>query len=335
VEDQSTDTGDLTDTADARNDAADVAAKPAPARGVPVGKRSGRHRYFRPRPVAATPEATSDAPEATSDASEDADTVVAQREETSAASEITETAAAEPATVVTAGGEVTPKPQRRRWFGRRSAASAVVAPTEATESAEADTEPAEPDKEVVEFADEEAELKRAPKPAGKRMAIVVVVAAVLFVAAGAFGGAMLQPYLTDRAVAETKLAIARTATDAITTLFTYTPDDMDQLPARTSKYLGGDLRDAYTKQVDALAATNKQNQISRNAQVVGAAVESLNGPEATAVVYANITYTSAATKDIPKIFLVSYRLTMKREGSDWVITSMPWITSKDLTRVMP
>ncbi|MGB8504325.1 hypothetical protein, partial [Mycobacterium sp.] len=74
MEDQSTDTGDLTDTADARNDAADVAAKPAPARGVPVGKRSGRHRYFRPRPVAATSEATSDASDATSDASEDADT---------------------------------------------------------------------------------------------------------------------------------------------------------------------------------------------------------------------------------------------------------------------
>ena len=317
MEDQSTDRSDLTDTADARNDAADVAAKPAPARGVPVGKRSGRHRYFRPRPVAAT-----------SDASEDADTAVAQREETSAASEITETAAAEPATAVTAGGEVTPKPQRRRWFGRRLAASAIEAPTEAAEHAE-------PATEAVEFPGDEVELKRVRKPAGKRMAIAVAVAAALFVAAGAFGGAMLQPYLTDRAVAETKLTIARTATDAITTLFTYTPDDMDQLPARSSKYLGGDLRDAYTKQVDALAATNKQSQISRSAQVVGAAVESLNGPEATAVVYTNITYTSAATKDVPKIFLVSYRLTMHREGPDWVITSMPWITSKDLTRITP
>ena len=257
-------------------------------------------------------------------------------EETSAASEITETAAAEPATVVTAGGEVTPKPQRRRWFGRRSAASAVEAPTEATESAEPSTaEPAEPDTEVVEFADEEAELKRAPKPAGKRMAIAVVVAAVLFVAAGAFGGAMLQPYLTDRAVAETKLAIARpprmpSPHSSRTRLTTWTSCRRGR-----RNNLGGDLRDAYTKQVDALAATNKQNQISRSAQVVGAAVESLNGPEATAVVYTNITYTSAATKDVPKIFLVSYRLTMHREGPDWVITSMPWITSKDLTRITP
>ena len=137
---------------------------------------------------------------------------------------------------------------------------------------------------------------------------------MLFVAAGAFAGAMVQPYLSDRAVAQTKLTIARTATDAITTLFTYTPEDVDQLPARSSKYLGGDLKDAYAKQVDALAATNKQNQIKRSAQVVGTAIESLNGSDATAIVYANITYNSAATKDIPKIFLVSYRLTMQRRG---------------------
>jgi Mce-associated membrane protein len=146
---------------------------------------------------------------------------------------------------------------------------------------------------------------------------------------------MLEPYLADRAAADTKLDIARTATAAITTMFTYTPEDMDQLSARSAKYLGGELKDAYAKQVDALAATNKQNQIHRNAQVVGAAVESLNGPTATAMVYANVTYTSAATKDVPKIFLVSYRLTMQRKGSNWLITNMPWITSKDLTRLTP
>ena len=176
---------------------------------------------------------------------------------------------------------------------------------------------------------------RGPRPAGRRMAIAAAVAAALFVAAGAFGGAMLQPYLADRAAAHTKMNIARTAAAAITTLFTNTPDDMDQLSARSAKYLGGDLRDAYAKQVDALAATNKQNQIKRSAQVVGAAVESLKGSNATAMVYANVTYNSAATKDVPKIFLVSYRLTMQRKGSDWVITNMPWITSKDLTRVTP
>lgn len=287
MEDQSTDTSDLTDSGETDG------ATAAPARGVPVGKRSGRHRYFRPKPTDTSPE-----------------------DETSAASEITETDAAEAPTAEAQSptAEVTddaPKPKRRRFFGRRS------------------SPPAEGP------LDEEPVFKPAPKQAGKRIAIAVMAASVLFVAAGAFGGAVLQPYLSDRAVAQTKLTIARTATDAITTLFTYTPQDVDQLPARSAKYLGGDLRDAYAKQVDALAATNKQNQIQRSVAVVGTGIESLDGPNATAVVYANITYNSAQTKDVPKIFLVSYRLSMKREGERWVITNMPWITSKDLTRLAP
>jgi Mce-associated membrane protein len=259
-----------------------------------------------------------------------------------------------------ATAEPAPKAKRRWWFRGRPAAAYVEAVTETasvetvteTESAEeptaprdvaesADVEefPAEEPGDTAEAADStDDSAVRKPavrRPVGRWMATAVAVAAALFVAAGAFGGAMLQPYLADRAVANTKLEIARTATAAVTTLFTYTPDDMDQLPARSAKYLGGDLRDSYAKQVDALAATNKQNQIHRSAQVVGTAVESLNGPTATAMVYANVTYTSAATKDVPKMFLVSYRLTMQRKGSDWLITNMPWITSKDLTRVTP
>src|SRR6202049_949650 len=61
VEDQPTDSSDLTDIGGAsdtggasKDTAASAVDKPAPTRGgVPVGKRSGRHRTFRPRPVAA------------------------------------------------------------------------------------------------------------------------------------------------------------------------------------------------------------------------------------------------------------------------------------------
>jgi Mce-associated membrane protein len=334
VEDQPTDTSDLTDTGGASKDTAASRAdetvagavdKPAPTRGgVPVGKRSGRHRTFRPRPVAAVEE-----------------TVEA------------ETPAVEETVEETVETEIPAQPslkaKRRRWFWGRADKASETAGAEVVETAGAEvveeppapSEIAESDDDVEEFpaeepgGDEPDAKPVGPKPVGRRMVIAVAVAAALFVAAGAFGGAMLQPYLADRAVANTKLNIARTAAAAITTLFTYTPDDMDQLSARSAKYLGGDLRDTYAKQVDALAATNKQNQIKRSAQVVGAAVESLNGPNATALVYANITYNSATTKDVPKIFLVSYRLTMQRKASDWVVTNMPWITSKDLTRITP
>jgi Mce-associated membrane protein len=51
------------------------------------------------------------------------------------------------------------------------------------------------------------------------------------------------------------------------------------------------------------------------------------------MVYVNISYTSAQTKDVPRIYLIAYRLTMERERGDWLVTSMPWVTSKDLTRL--
>src|ERR1700686_5167916 len=55
VEDQPTDSSDLTDTGGVSKDpAASAVDKPAPTRGgVPVGKRSGMPRTFRPRPVVA------------------------------------------------------------------------------------------------------------------------------------------------------------------------------------------------------------------------------------------------------------------------------------------
>ena len=312
MEDQPTDRSDLTATAN--EPAASGVEKP-----VPVGKRGGRHRSFRPRSAAAT----AGSADATAEAASVAETVEA---EVSAVDESTEVIA-----------DPTVKPKRRRWFRRQATdVSGDEATEEATIADEVGTGgPGEESDAATQISEwPETEL-RVRKPAGRRITIAVAAAAALFVAAGAFGGAMLQPYLSDRAVANTKLDIAQTATDAITTLFTYTPEDMDQLPDRSAKYLGGELKDEYTKQVDALAATNKQNQIHRDAQVVGTAVESLSGPDATAMVYANITYPSAATKDLPKIYLVSYRLTMQRKGSDWVITHMPWITSKDLTRVTP
>src|ERR1700693_1727896 len=336
VEDQPTDSSDLTDTGGASKDtAASAVDKPAPTRGgVPVGKRSGRHRTFRPRPVAAgeTVEAV-EAVEADSPGVEEADSPAVAESVEADSPGVEETVGAEtPAVEETVESEIpaelSPKAKSRRWFrGRSDKAADATAGAEVVEEPPAPSEIAESADDAEEFPaeapdDEEPDAKPVgPKPVGRRMVIAVAVAAALFVAAGAFGGAMLQPYLADQAVAKTKLNIARTAAAAITTLFTYTPDDMDQLAARSAKYLGGDLKDSYAKQVDALAATNKQNQIKRSAQVVGAAVESLNGPNATALVYANITYNSAATKDVPKIFLVCYRLTMQRKGSDWVVTN--------------
>jgi Mce-associated membrane protein len=172
---------------------------------------------------------------------------------------------------------------------------------------------------------------RERRPVGKWSAVAAAVAALLFVGSAAFAGATVQPYLTDRALVATKLRVARTAANAITTLWTYTPENIDKLADRAAQYLSGDFEASYRKYIDAIAAPNKQAQVTNTTQVTGAAVESLNGPDATAIVYTNTTSTSPATKDIPSLKYLSYRLVMKREHARWLVTKMTTITSLDLT----
>jgi Mce-associated membrane protein len=172
---------------------------------------------------------------------------------------------------------------------------------------------------------------RVRRPVGKWSLIAAAVAAVLFVGSAAFAGATVQPYLTDRATVATKLRVARTAANAITTLWTYNPDNIDKLADRASQFLSGDFEASYRKYIDAIAAPNKQAKVTNTTQVTGAAVESLNGPDATAIVYTNTTSTSPATKDVPSLRYLSYRLALQRDHARWLVTRMTTVTSLDLT----
>ena len=186
------------------------------------------------------------------------------------------------------------------------------------------------DSVTVEPQSEEASAAR--KWLGRnRIRVAVGSSIALFVGAGAFAGAGLQPYLMDRATVATKETIARTAADAITTLWSYTPDDMDKLSDRSAKYLGGDFAQDYRRYVDAIAPTNKQAKVTSNTQVVAAAVESLRGSEATALVYTNTTSTTPQSNNIPSLKYLSYRLELQREGRQWRVTKMSTVTSLDLT----
>ncbi|KAA0111440.1 Mce protein [Mycolicibacterium sp. P1-5] len=202
-----------------------------------------------------------------------------------------------------------------------------VAPEEAAAQTETAPETA--------ASSEEATAVEAPKRRNwlrrNRTALAVGTSAALFVAAGGFAGATVQPYLVDQAGVDTKLVIARTAAEAITTLWTYTPDDMDKLPDRSAKYLSGDFEDQYRKYVDAIVPTNKQAKVTNSTEVVGAAVESLSGSDATAIVYTNTTSKSPLTKDIPATKYLSYRVQLTRDGSHWLVTKMTTVTSLDLT----
>ncbi|WIM86984.1 mammalian cell entry protein [Candidatus Mycobacterium wuenschmannii] len=220
-----------------------------------------------------------------------------------------------------------------------SAVDTAAAETEAApvESATEELVDAENIDDAGEDADESTEDDagivrfRERRPATKWTTIAAAVAAVLFVGAGAFAGAMMQPYLADRAAVATKLNVARTAANAITTLWTYNPDNIDKLADRASQYLSGDFQAAYRKYLDALVAPNKQAKVTNTTQVVGAAVESLAGSDATAIVYTNTASTSPTTKDVPSLKYLSYRLVLQRDHQRWLVTKMTTITSLDLT----
>jgi Mce-associated membrane protein len=153
----------------------------------------------------------------------------------------------------------------------------------------------------------------------------------LFVAAGAFAGATAQAYLMDRAAVALKEKVARTAAEAITTLWSYTPADMDKLSERSAKYLSGDFGQQYRRYVDAIAPENKQAEVTSSTQVVAVAVESLRGSEATAIVYTNTTSTTPKSNNIPSLKYLSYRLELQRQDRQWRVTKMTTVTSLDLT----
>jgi Mce-associated membrane protein len=322
VEDQPTDSGDLTTDADG-SDVSDDAADAKAARR--------RHRMPLRKELAATHE-------------DIADTATDEKTE-----------AAEPV-------EAEPAPPRRPWRFFRRAAKAPepeavsvadeVAPQEpeagpaprtpvgkAARTAKPVTEPEQPADEQPadeQSADESPEPEEPQvlvphRPAGKRLTIAAAAAGVVFVGAAAFAGATLEPYLADRALVHTKLDIARTAANAITTLWSYNPDNMEALPDRAAAYLGGDFANAYRKYIDAIVAPNKQAQVTNTTEVMGTAVETVTPTEATALVYTNSVATSPASKNIPSLRYLSYRLTLERREAKWLITRMSTVTSFDLT----
>jgi Mce-associated membrane protein len=198
---------------------------------------------------------------------------------------------------------------------------------------EAVSEEASPDGETVTEPAAEGEAVVPGKPRiGRRVRLAAVgLSLALFVGAGAFAGAAVQPYVADRALVATKLKVVQTAVNAINTLWNYTPETMDTLVDRASVYLTGDLEADYRKFIDTIAAANKQAKVTDSTEIVGAAVEKLEDRHAVVLVYTNTTATSELTKTIPSLKYQSNRLFMRRDHNRWLVTKMPTVTSLNLT----
>lgn len=239
---------------------------------------------------------------------------------------------AEAAPEVEVESELEPEvePKRRRFGWRRTKAVAAEPETAEADVAEPD-ESEESDEREVDESETEPEPVLVPhRTAPKGLKIAAAVAAGLVIAAAGYAGAMVQPYLSERADVQIKQEVAETAAAAITSLWTYTPQDIDQLADRTARYLGGDFAAQYKTFIDSIAEANKQAQVTNQTQVVGAAVESLTPTEATAIVYTNSVSTTPNSKGFQSMRYLSYRLTLENRDQTWLITKMNDITSLDL-----
>lgn len=199
---------------------------------------------------------------------------------------------------------------------------------ESAEDANADTGPED---EKADTAHASAETATSQTCFGKWLVTAVCVASALFVGCASFAGTAVHSYLADRTEVATRVEVARSAAGAITALWTYAPDTIDTLADRAAGFLSGDFDAQYRKFVEAVAAPNKQAQVTNNTDVVGVGVESLNGDEAIAIVFTNTTATSPLTQNVPSLKFVSYRLAMRHEGSRWLVTDMSTISFMDLT----
>ena len=305
---------------------AELAAQPASPRrrrfpwrrNKAAAVEPGASELTAPKPVAAGSdpvepfEVESTAVELTGTSSGDAESAQSEPAATEPAS--TEPAATEPA----AGEPASTEP-------------AATAPPEDVTAPDAVDEDIPASDESDPASDEPENILVPHRPAGRGLKVAAVAAGALVVAAAAFAGAAVQPYLAERAAVHIKVEVATTAAEAIQSLWTYTPDDIDKLADRTARYLGGDFATQYRQFIDGIVEANKQAQVTNSTEVKGAAVESLTATEASALVYTNSVSTSPVTKGIPSLRYLSYRLTLQRSDGRWLITRMQDITSLDLT----
>ncbi|OBK25405.1 mammalian cell entry protein [Mycobacterium asiaticum] len=205
------------------------------------------------------------------------------------------------------------------------------AATESDEAASEEDSAQEP-AEATPKAKKKKEKKKREKKKGRVAAVIAAAAAILFVGSAAFAGATVQPYLSERATVEVKVKVARAAANAVTALWSYTPENMDTLADRAGRYLAGDFSAQYRKFVEEkVVGPNKQYKMTNSTEVTGVAVETLDGPNAVVIVYTNTTSTTPLKKNIPSLQYLAYLMTMKREGDRWLVTRMNTITSLDVT----
>lgn len=122
---------------------------------------------------------------------------------------------------------------------------------------------------------------------------------------------------TDDDVAQAALAAA---SDGIVAILTYSPETIDADVDAAKSHLTGDFLSFYDEFTQATVAPEaKQNAVTKNAAVVGAAVQNLQPNSATALVFVN---QSTSTKDNPELSMAasSVLVTLTKVHDTWLIS---------------
>ena len=152
------------------------------------------------------------------------------------------------------------------------------------------------------------------RPAGKRLKIAAAAAAVLFVAGGAFLGAMAQPVIANRASVRDEAGHRPHRPECDHHAVVVHPGEH----GLACRPLGPLSHRRFRVRSTASSSTRSSPPTSRlrsrtPPSVLGTAVESVTPSEATAIVYTNSVATSPVSKNIPSLRYLSYRLEMKRD----------------------
>ncbi|MGB3771488.1 MAG: h domain protein [Rhodococcus sp. (in: high G+C Gram-positive bacteria)] len=133
----------------------------------------------------------------------------------------------------------------------------------------------------------------------RRRTLVTMIAAVvvMLVAIGSVGALVVRHQRLD-AQESARADVVRVASDQAVAMLSYRHETVDEQLAAAAGGLTGDFRDQYQKLVaEAVAPSAKEKSIDTAVTVVGASVESLDGRDATVLLFLNQVTTSAETPD--------------------------------------
>ncbi|WP_067670204.1 h domain protein [Nocardia miyunensis] len=153
-------------------------------------------------------------------------------------------------------------------------------------------------------------------------AILIVCAAVLFVAAGVLGGFTGFKYWSDNQAEQARAQSVQTARNTVQAMFSYDFHTVDTELPKVGPSLTPGFRSDYLKLVDGVIAKGaKEKQLTVHANTTAAGIVSADRSHATVLLYLNQVTTS---KDSPQGMVTPsrVRVTLDKDDGHWLVSGV-------------